>query len=203
MKNLLVSLLLFGFISSTNAAFINNGDNTISDDVSGLDWLSLSVTVNQAYSEAETLNTGWRYATNDEVVNLFNFFFSTFVSNNSNGTSFSGTTDYPISTYAAQEADIATFQSYFGATPDGQTFGLYKDEDNILRVMGAYWGTNAQDSGTTNVIGDEANENLNAYITTSLNGYSTYVVRSVPDSSSIYLLAFGLLSLFGASGRKV
>ena len=203
MKSLLASLLLFSFISSTNAAFINNGDNTISDDVSGLDWLSLSVTVNQAYSEAETLNPGWRYATNDEVVNLFNFFFSTFVSNNSSGTSFSGTTDYPISTYAAQETDIATFQSYFGATSDGQTFGLYKDEDNILRVMGAYWGTNAQDSGTTNVIGDEATENYDAYIAIPSSVTFTYLVRSVPESSSIYLLAFGLLGLFGVARRKV
>ena len=193
----MVSLL----VTSTyaNAAFINNGDNTITDDVSGLDWLALSVTEGQSYSQAETLNSGWHYATNDEVVNLFGYFFSTYTDNNI--TSHFSHTAFGT-TYANQDADIELFQSFFGATTDGQTFGLYKDEDNVLRMMGAY---NDPFSSTTAVYSDEFTDNWDAYITTPLNGYSTYLVRNtnstVPETPPVFLFSLVLLGLFGIARR--
>jgi hypothetical protein len=185
-----------------NAAFINNGDNTLTDDIAGLDWLALSVSEGQAYSQAESLNLGWRYATNDEVVNLFASFFSTYSDNNVAG-HFSHTAFGP--TYANQDTDIAIFQSFFGATADGQTFGFYKDEDDILRMLGVY---NDPISTTTAVYSDEFTDVWDAYIATPLNGYSSFLVRqskltSVPETASIFLFSFGLLGLLRIAKRKV
>lgn len=197
-----VIIFSFGilFTNSAFATFINNADNTITDDVSGLDWLSLSVTVGQAYNQAELLNPGWRYASNDEVVNLFNSFFPTYTDNDS--TCHCSFTVFGT-TYSNQDADISQFQSFFGSTADGQTFGLYKDEDNILRMMGAY---NDPISTVSAVYSDEFTDSFEAYASTALSGYSVYLVRntmSAPEPTSIGLMCFGLVGLLLVRRRNL
>lgn len=188
---LLVSLLAISL--SANAALIDNGSYT-TDDVSGLDWLDLSETDAQIYNEAETLNPGWRYATNTEVEGLFAQAFVGYYNTNANGNSRSDENPY-----GNQLADIFTFQSLFGITfsPSSgvsASYGLYEDEDGIIRMMGAYRSPNL------NVA--YSDEFTTVYPRTSTYGNEgIYMVRAVPLPAAGYLFIAALAGL-GLIKRK-
>ncbi len=196
MKNFLASLVLLSFISTANAVFINNGNNTISDDATGLDWLALSVTSGTAYAVAETINTGWRYATNSEVETMFTTLFPSFSTTRPNGVA--------INEIPALRDESAVFQSLFGITRTNITYGLYLDENSLLTTVGAYLG--AADNLVFG-LNYSVNYSSNAVILAGRDDFGVYLVRdtvvaSVAESSSIYLLAFGLLGLLGTV-RKI
>lgn len=65
---------LFVISFNVSAELIDHGTFT-KDDVSGLDWLDLSVTAGQSYNTTLTSNPGWRHATNAEVEDLFGLIF--------------------------------------------------------------------------------------------------------------------------------
>jgi len=135
MKKILGVLLCFVFVSA-DAALIDNGNFT-TDTATGLDWLDLSVTAGQSYNSAESLNLGWRIATNAEVEVLFAVLFDGYYDTNANNSSNSAD-----GTYADQLADINSFSGLFGLTDSccggERAYGRYMDEDNILRMMGTF-----------------------------------------------------------------
>ncbi len=201
MKSLLAGLVLVSFIFNANAAFTRiAGNNFATDDATGLDWLALSETRNQIYNNAESLYTGWRYATNSEVTTMFTTLFPGYASENSYGYSY---------TYATIIDEVATFQSLFGfsgLTGTYVSYGFYLDESNILRMLGATSSNSNEIVYGTNFFND-----LTANLTTPNSVAGTYMVRTtvpvsgstpVSESASLYLLAFGLLGLLTVARRK-
>ena len=202
MKSLIAGILLLVFVTSSNATFTRVGGNNYStDDSTGLDWLALSETAGQAYNNAESLNIGWRYATNFEVEGMFASLFTNFVASNSSGYAYANT-------YSGQHQDVITFRSLFGVSapsiPDHYfSYGLYRDENSIVRLL----GTEIWNLDRNNVVfGPQYITNYDAAADQPIKWSATYLVRSadsVPEAASIYLLTFGLLGLFGAVRRKV
>jgi len=195
MKKLLGIFFLLAFTSGVNAAFINNANNTITDDSTGLDWLALSVTTGQAYADAETLNVGWRYATNLEVEGMVAELFQSVIYN-SNGYS------------DANLAIAMSFNDLFGLSrSDFASYGLYLDEEQLLR-MAAAWGDASLplNKGGGRIFGDEFDADYSSGIASGRAGFGVYLVRggntAVPEASSIYLLGFGVLGLLGVAKRK-
>lgn len=187
-----------------SAVLIDNGTFT-TDNVSGLDWLDLSITAGQSYNDALTSNPGWRYATNAEVENIFGISFNGFY--DTTGGSAYGYSQGPAGAYSGQTTDIQSFQSTFGLINlggDEYSFGLYEDEDNILRMMGAY----QNGAGNNIVYGPEFVENYDSslyqYRTSSNGAYGSYLVRTsvVPIPAAIWLFGSGLLGLVGIARRK-
>ena len=86
MKYIKYVITLFMLSNSANAAVITSDWKSVSDQlitrdtVSGLDWLNLTETNNMSYTAVNSqlssggIFEGWRYATNDEVVFLWNNF---------------------------------------------------------------------------------------------------------------------------------
>lgn len=185
---------------NVNATFTNNGDNTISDNISGLDWLALSETRFHSYADAEVVHTGWRYATNNEVEEMFASFFPNYVANYINGSVTDDiatlTSNSIVAPYADMRTDISNFKSLFGLSkPTGQSFGLYRDEDGILRMTGVQ---------NVSVYGLDYSRDNDFLANAIVERYSAYLVRetSVPEASSIFLLAFGIFGLLGSVAAK-
>ena len=75
MKKLITVFLFIGYIQSTQATLIDNGNFT-TDTVAGFDWLDMSKTVGRSYLDVSSHFGeggdfyGWRYATTFEVSGL-------------------------------------------------------------------------------------------------------------------------------------
>ena len=184
--------------TSTNAALIDNGTYT-TDDVSGLDWLDLSQTANDTYSSAETINSGWRYAKNVEIENLFGLMFAGYYYTSTAG----GHSDSRYGAYSNQADDVTAFQSLFGFSNvvNGSlySYGQYEDENNILRFMGTYLGQ------YSTVVGLNSTADREAYRdSTSNTGMGVYMVRTsaVPVPAAMWLFGSGLVGLIGVARRK-
>jgi len=192
--------------TSANAALIDNGTYT-TDDVTGLEWLDLSITDAQAYSSAETLNSGWRYATNAEVVNLFETMFDGYYDTNLtsySSRSFDGA-------YADQQEDVARFQELFGLTHDithyeGRydqgSYGMYRDEDGILRFLGAFDQTDENEIFATSVLGTEYYLNYDDCCSQGHQSAGIFMVSAVPVPAAVWLFGSGLIGLVGFARRK-
>ena len=229
MKSLVASVLLLCFFSTASADFNISSSRTVTDDTSGLDWLKLSETAGGIYERAELDNIGWRYATNLEVEGMFSQLFNFYEDTNTTqhiaeyvNNAIPGNPDRYMVSNAQQFERLfgVTTRSYSGVYVDVTTsFGYYRDEDGILRSLGV-----STDQLFDTVTGERIL--INNYTTYSdeytrqyaesfnrRNTHGTFLVRdsefieapveSVPEASSLYLLAFGLLGLFGAARRKV
>jgi hypothetical protein len=177
-----VCAYLAGVSINTNALLIDNG-SYITDTDAELDWLDSSYTIGKSYYQASTgfntyLDGGWRYATNEEVANIFSQLFDGFYANNPYGSSYSGCIyvagicDHFETTYTDQLADIYNFQSLFGFVQHGSgvttekfTYGLYGDEYirkgfggqySHVNIMGTYDASMRQDNPATEVYGPES-----------------------------------------------
>jgi len=128
-------------MSSARAELIDYDAFTY-DDVSNLSWLDLSYTGNMSMVGALDQYDGWRFATNSEIDDLFaqsfDGFYNTVAIAGSDASWSNG------GAYAGQNADVAVFQSLFGLSREAGSnsifafsYGLYLDEDGIVRSMGA------------------------------------------------------------------
>ncbi|MDH5445709.1 MAG: PEP-CTERM sorting domain-containing protein [Gammaproteobacteria bacterium] len=205
----LISIFCVCVSFSTHAAYISDGQ-VITNDTTGLEWLSLSSTRGMTYANALSSNAanGWRYASNNEVVSLFNDFFSGYVTNTTQGSSVysnshssssypcglggtcysSRTSSTPDSAYtqSQQYSDISNWFSFFGTTYYNSwssgfsqgAIGLYRDEMGALRELGA--GKSSSSSYSSSYSNNYVNGPDFAFIH-SENDYSiygTFLVRS-------------------------
>ncbi len=201
MRSLLVGLLFFGVVFSANAVYTVNSTGTIITDNSagGLEWLALTETRGLAFNDALTGRTGWRYATYADMTRLFNDYFSTVPFNQFN---------YYSGSDALITATVQEFQSDFGITTvfnqATYSWGWYLSESQSFPYPVGNAGVSITPS-LTQIIGQLDVGNYSQDTTQSTyNG--TFLVRdavsSVPESASIFLLAFGLLSLLGFAKQK-
>jgi len=188
--------------TSVNAALIDNGIYS-TDDVSGLEWLDLNITRNVSYSSSLSSNPGWRHATNTEVENLFSVAFDGYYSNNTiddRSDSNNGIV------YSDQASDVSNFNSLFGTTYSNTanlwSFGMYMDENNILRAMGAAMEPSGE--GYTSVLGMDFSADLSSSIETGHTNLGFYMVRTtvVPVPAAAWLFGSGLIGLVGFARRK-
>jgi hypothetical protein len=205
MRAIFVSLMLVLAIPG-HAALVDNGWHT-TDTVSGLNWLDLSATSNMTLSDSLIANPTWRLATNAEVEDLFEQLFPQY--DNVNDLGFVAWNR--VESFEGQFENAQNFESLFGpAQPPffragGYTYGLYYDEDNILRMLGTlnyYDGS----SGNTadgeflgaNVYGPEFIEDYSSYLyTDSGSAFGTFLVSKtvVPVPAAVWLLGSALAGL--------
>jgi len=150
-------LLLAGH---ARAELIYNGSFTY-DNVSGLSWLNLSRTGNMSILGALNQNPGWRLPTNSEVEDLFAQSFEGFYSTlPPPGDQSSSCSSSSPPEYADQAVDVAAFQDLFGLNAQtasyDYSYGLYLDEDGIVRYMGADF-IRISSNKCTRVVGTENN----------------------------------------------
>ena len=105
--------ILFVLSTSVNASFINYGTFT-TDTAERIDWLNLSQTSNATMADSLSSNSGWRYATNLEVENLFNVMFDGFYVNTSR-VGISTSIYDETSPYPGHYEDLYQFNNLFGA----------------------------------------------------------------------------------------
>lgn len=203
MRNLISNMVLFLTVVAfnSNAALIDNGAYTTDTD-SGLDWYDLSFTAGINYNDAGSFYPGWRYASNSEVENIFSIMFPEY-SDTVDGAYYSTTT---AGSNPNRLSDALYFQNLFGAYADTSwdySYGMYQDEDNILRMTGA---SIRKSDMLTNVYGTEFTNNYDSSLSSSLGPeYGVYLVReisAVPVPSAILFFGSGLLGLIGFAWRK-
>jgi len=195
--------------TSVNAATISTdwqstGDNLITvDTVSGLEWLDVTETFAMTYNEvtaqlgANGTYDGFRYATTDEVIALWENFN---IDMSPGGTR----NEVP-----GIDPNVATIASFLGDTfllqyPSGfatGVFGLtgtnapYPDMKNMLGVMAVI-----PNDYTTYYPAGSANQNIDR---TSF-GQGSYLVKAsvVPVPAAVWLFGSGLVGLIGVARRK-
>lgn len=182
--------------SLINADYLNTGDNlAVLDQNTGLEWLDLSLTHGMSYTAALNFDSNYRYATNSEVEALFVSVFDKPTFN----------TGGYASNISGRLANLALdFSNLFGSFNGRVSYGLYKDENNIIRMMGVY-------RNNPNLYGLNFSSNYNHLLNKADNSYSTYLVKkppqpaltqtisnsptSVPEPSSLLLFLVALLAL--------
>lgn len=187
---------------SANAALIENGSYT-TDTETRLDWLDLSITDNQSYVVAATLNPEWRYATNSEVENLFGQLFDGYY--DTHQFNYSSSNDGAV--YSDQESDVNNFISLFGETKANDfniiSLGFYEDEDDVLRWIGVT--KDIGDTPSTLVYGLESSFGAEVYREDfNNNSAGVLMVRAsiVPVPAAFWLFTSGLVGLVGFIRRK-
>jgi len=214
MKNLLVGLVLFGFFSNANATVTTigslsydsrYGNTVIKDSLNGYDWLrwdAIAGLTESALRPAIQPNgylEGWSIAGLNEA----QLFTDALVGSN------------PCTSTVKEERTLCSpstgidYKKLVGASeddPDPLAFFRGETTNNLgdpvagilsLNNDGSVYKDNfgiSYPNAFKFSIGFEDKKNVS---------WLLYRPTSVPESGTIYLLGFGLLSLFGASRRKV
>lgn len=210
MKNLLAGLLLLGFVSNANAVFTDSGAFLYDSD-SSLYWLDVTASQGQSYDYVSSqfgtggLYEGWRYATGLEFRALVGNWTNTILD-----------ISFAALNYFTEGADnIDSLIQALGNTYTGNTTGNTEFQTFTSGIIGVSYSDTAHrtarlfDYAETDSRLDTA-RTYDSFIVDSVANSITgsFLVRttlptSVPEASSMYLLAFGLLGLFGAARRKV
>jgi len=206
-RTILASLLLFGLFSSANAALIDNGSYT-SDTQTGLDWLDLTETQNKSYDYVSSqlgtggLYAGYAYATSSQ--------FYTLVSNYTGV----GAADVFEHDFTEGADSIDPLVQLLGNTNTSNStnspslmnsaYGLIADQYDA----NTHWAALIYDRDEASIYNDfsiaEYYRGLaNNQADVNIGSYLVRQTASIPESPSIFLLALGLLGLFGVARRKV
>jgi hypothetical protein len=209
--NLMTTAIALVLSVGVNAALVDNGAYT-TDTESGLDWLDLSATDGLSYDSALANNPGYRHAMNAEVENLFGILFDGYFNNTPFLTSLNAANvgGEEFVAYSDQLEDIQSFQSLFGHTETkdfgtGSTlaigsWGLYYDENLIVRLMGAY--NRFTGNPLTEVNGLDYIENFDFFRNDGSDRYAWFMVSTVPVPAAFWLFGSGLFGLIGIARRK-
>jgi hypothetical protein len=171
----LLGTILFVAATTASAELVDNQSYT-TDTVWGLDWLDLTETASLTMNEALAANEGWRFATNAEVKGLFGQLFTGYYDTDEDGlsNSYDGA-------YADQKEDVEAFQELFGinlnvvSVPTYHTYGVYADEDDVIRLMGVNHSVDIQ----TMIAGLNHISDFGVYVDEVSNTQvGTYLVRS-------------------------
>ena len=186
--------------TSATATLIDNGTYT-TDDVSGLDWLDLSITDAQGYNSALSLNPGWRLATHNEVSNLYSFLFDG-VYDTSGGYGVSSTASGGA--YSDQSEDFSRAIELFGLTSNDSVIashGFYEHSDGTLRMGGV---SRLSTAGSSTYIYFDYTSTYEDFREIGHSQIGVYMVRTsvVPIPSAVWLFGSGLIGLVGFSRRK-
>ena len=200
----IVSVTLYLFVSTANAALIDLDWNTtndsalLKDTTTGLQWLDLSITANQSYNEVMTQlqqggsYEGFRYATRDEVLHLWS-------EANITDTSFT----WVINGEWQNVKDLADrLGTSILLDPHGigtHALGMVEGElqlpTNERRVMEISYHSN----------GEEVRTSADYYVLdvdfASIH-YSSYLIQPVPAPAAFWLFGTGLIGLIGIASRK-
>jgi len=204
-RSLISGILLLAFVSSANASIVDNGIHT-TDTNTGLDWLDLTETIGMSYNQVTNQFDvggrfeGYQYATGAQVNTLIsnytgiatfgtglNYFFETPIG-------IDGLVQLLGNTYitnTTNDPDLINFS--FGITGDTQATGNYFAAIILDRVEAGV-GFNDFSRTQDSVFQSDAQRST----------LGSFLVRtaSVPESSSLMFLIFGLLGLFGVARRK-
>ena len=206
MKSLLAGFLLLGFVSSASAVTIGSltydetiADNeVITDSLNNLEWLRWDVLKDLTY--AQTLDaisdTGeyntWNIATFNEAQM---FTVALLGTNNNNCTT---------SNNAYCGTSGVDNHALTGGNNFNNGYGYAWFLSDITEVGYMYNGVNGgiyKNNNWSSIAGSDSYSSSGANPSISWMLYRN--TTSVPEASSLYLLAFGLLGLFGAARRKV
>lgn len=196
-------VVLFLLVSPVHAALISSSDGTYTiDTVSGVEWLDLTYSV--GYSRNDVLAAvgssyggGWGFASNAQIDDLF---MTLFPDNDLNATS---RVVYTKPSSAVQHTQVALMNDLFGGGYSGDnvySWGLFMDENELIRMMGSYSDPRYSIVYSPNVSGGYSGP-FSADYSFELTGH--YLVRnsssgaSVPVSSPVSMIALSLLGMLG------
>jgi hypothetical protein len=185
MKSLCIAIVLcyssFSIAGLINADYLITGDNlAVYDDESGLTWLDLSVTGNISIEQGAGYDSNFRLATNSEVETLYLH-------------AWPNLTDHTTNTRLPRSELFTGWRDLFGATGDYNSYGLYKDEDDITRILGVSWygsGYTLSPEDTVDV------DNLSYRLAAGV-----FLVQ-VPVPSTLAIFAFGMIALASRRFKK-
>lgn len=175
-KGILSAALLVAMSFSSQAELVQTSfaeKVTVTDTVSGVEWLKLSYSANKSYtqvrSELSTTYAGYRFATNAEVEELFKNQFPKVWDTTASG--YGKTSSVSNNTIYNQ---IYKFNNLFNATKP--SFGFYYDEDSVLRMAGGQYNSATGHLYGTEFLSVQAEE-------LAYSNYGTYLVRAKPGDS--------------------
>ena len=159
--------------------FINLNDNlAVYDTDTKLTWLDLSVTDGLSYNAAKAVAPSFRYATEYEVVGLFSTIFPNVNFSNTFGAIYIDLDDANI------------FRTLFGETLSKHSFGMFLNNAGRIDSLGTFGDKVAHNA---NFVENDADA--------SKHWHGVFLVKdslSVPEPSSLFIFALGMLSLIGA-----
>jgi len=212
----LIALMMF---QNAHASLVKDGLE-LNDDVSGLSWLDLTYTINNNYTDIQSLlasdsnyagKNNFRLATETEVNGLFTQVFPSFATNTT--ATLAGADNNDVSYFTDSDGAYATeIERWFelmGQTPAGDyrtAYGLFLADDGSLEMTGA---SRYQPSGdfthSDYVYGAEYDKNYLEVRSFSFIGW--FLVNdfeepdvSVPEPGTGILLVIGVFGL--AASRK-
>jgi len=216
----IILLLLLLYTSSSRAAAIDFIDNDIylSDTISGLDWLDVTLTKNKSFNEVsvllatDPLYSGWRYATVPDVETLLSNYTDSIISDSTTLTdnimplvSLLGITGQYTNSSGTifRSYNSGKYTSGFTATMGNvlsskSTFGYRASRGTFRPSQTTYYFAIGDVSPSTNVTQDFISPTIGSFLVRN----SLTSPSAVPIPAAVWLFSSGLIGLLGIAKRK-